>query len=97
MSFILRTLLWRINDDDDDDDEWDVKPCSANEMRGGRGITWLRADINECSVNNGGCSHGCVNSVGSYHCTCRPRHQLHYNQRDCLRTFSPSSTDFDLL
>jgi len=24
MSFILRTLLWRINDDDDDDNKWKI-------------------------------------------------------------------------
>ena len=27
-------------------------------------------DINECSNNNGGCSHFCVNTQGSYHCEC---------------------------
>lgn len=27
-------------------------------------------DINECAVNNGGCSHKCTNSAGSYACSC---------------------------
>ncbi|XP_078687224.1 uncharacterized protein LOC144919610 [Branchiostoma floridae x Branchiostoma belcheri] len=33
-------------------------------------------DIDECSKNNGGCEHDCVNTVGSYHCTCRTGYQL---------------------
>ena len=27
-------------------------------------------DINECDSNNGGCEHNCINSDGSYTCTC---------------------------
>ncbi|XP_035667071.1 integrin beta-like protein C isoform X2 [Branchiostoma floridae] len=27
-------------------------------------------DVDECLVNNGGCSHDCVNTDGSYHCMC---------------------------
>ncbi|KAJ7382013.1 hypothetical protein OS493_037656 [Desmophyllum pertusum] len=27
-------------------------------------------DINECAVSNGGCSHKCVNTAGSYKCEC---------------------------
>ncbi|XP_013415298.1 fibrillin-1-like [Lingula anatina] len=27
-------------------------------------------DINECAVNNGGCSDICSNTIGSYHCEC---------------------------
>ena len=27
-------------------------------------------DIDECAVNNGGCSHDCTNTVGSYMCEC---------------------------
>lgn len=28
------------------------------------------ADIDECAVNNGGCSQNCVNMDGSYMCEC---------------------------
>ena len=29
-------------------------------------------DKNECDVNNGGCNQTCVNSPGSFNCTCNP-------------------------
>ncbi|XP_046380420.2 ZP domain-containing protein-like [Haliotis rufescens] len=28
------------------------------------------SDIDECTLQNGGCSHSCVNDIGSYHCEC---------------------------
>ena len=28
------------------------------------------ADVNECDLNNGGCDHSCINTVGSYYCEC---------------------------
>ena len=33
-------------------------------------ITSISIDINECSVNNGGCAQNCINTNGSYHCEC---------------------------
>ena len=27
-------------------------------------------DINECTINNGGCEQICINDVGTYHCKC---------------------------
>ena len=42
------------------------------------------ADINECLVNNGGCSGRCVNTVGSYYCTCKPGYQLHSDKHRCV-------------
>ena len=33
-------------------------------------------DINECSLDNGGCSHTCMNSIGSYECTCHRGYEL---------------------
>lgn len=28
-------------------------------------------DKNECNTNNGGCSHSCVNTEGSFTCECQ--------------------------
>ena len=36
----------------------------------------LLADVNECEENNGGCSHGCENTEGSFFCTCPEGHYL---------------------
>ena len=46
------------------------------------GLTWL-LDINECEHNNGGCEEGCINTVGSYSCTCGPSQKLENNGRNC--------------
>ncbi|XP_055853298.1 dorsal-ventral patterning protein tolloid [Episyrphus balteatus] len=40
-------------------------------------------DIDECSVNNGGCHHECQNTIGSYVCFCRNGYTLHENGHDC--------------
>lgn len=41
------------------------------------------SDIDECSKENGGCQHECVNTFGSYSCRCRSGFMLHDNQHDC--------------
>ena len=43
---------------------------------------YFHADINECNRGNGGCSHGCVDTQGSYQCTCPNGYRLH-NGRSC--------------
>ncbi|NWV59466.1 BMP1 protein, partial [Malurus elegans] len=40
-------------------------------------------DKDECSKNNGGCQHECLNSFGSYECQCRSGFVLHDNKHDC--------------
>lgn len=40
-------------------------------------------DIDECSTENGGCQHECVNTFGSYSCQCRSGFMLHDNKHDC--------------
>lgn len=41
------------------------------------------ADINECAVNNGECSHICTNFEGSYQCSCGEGLQLEADNRTC--------------
>lgn len=41
-------------------------------------------DIDECSINNGSCEYGCVNTPGSYECVCPPGQKLHWNKKDCV-------------
>lgn len=44
------------------------------------------ADIDECSINRGGCKFGCINTPGSYQCTCPAGCKLHWNKKDCIGT-----------
>ncbi|XP_044537617.1 tolloid-like protein 1 [Gracilinanus agilis] len=41
------------------------------------------SDKDECSKDNGGCQHECINTVGSYVCHCRNGFVLHENKHDC--------------
>lgn len=43
----------------------------------------MSTDIDECSKDNGGCQHECVNTFGSYSCQCRGGFMLHDNRHDC--------------
>ena len=43
-------------------------------------------DQNEC-LGNHVCQHDCVNTVGSYHCTCRPGYQLINDNKTCTGTY----------
>ncbi|KAG9485101.1 hypothetical protein GDO78_008281 [Eleutherodactylus coqui] len=41
------------------------------------------SDKDECSKENGGCQHECVNTLGSYVCQCKNGYTLHENGHDC--------------
>ena len=43
----------------------------------------LNLDINECAINNGGCSQVCLNTEGSYSCDCYPGYELGPNNHTC--------------
>ena len=40
-------------------------------------------DINECTINNGGCEQTCVNDVGTYNCYCRHGCNLNSDNHTC--------------
>ncbi|KAJ0033549.1 hypothetical protein NQD34_000656 [Periophthalmus magnuspinnatus] len=56
------------------------------------------SDKDECSKDNGGCQHECINTLGSYMCQCRHGFVLHDNKHDCKEAecehqiHSPSGT-----
>ena len=44
----------------------------------------LIIDTNECSSNNGGCEDACINTVGSYLCSCNTSgYYLNANKYNC--------------
>ncbi|XP_064613167.1 fibrillin-2-like [Liolophura sinensis] len=42
------------------------------------------SDVNECEFINGGCSHDCVNTAGSYHCACPDGFALSTDDKSCV-------------
>lgn len=43
----------------------------------------LNPDVDECSVNNGGCEQNCVNTIGSFRCSCRLGFRLDSTTQNC--------------
>ena len=46
----------------------------------------LYTDINECALNNGGCQHKCINTDGSYYCSCDTGYDLQQDKLSCQGT-----------
>ena len=42
------------------------------------------ADINECLGNDHECNHVCINTMGSYLCSCNVGYELSANQKTCV-------------
>ena len=40
-------------------------------------------DVDECALNNGGCSQSCTNTPGSFRCSCKPGYYLTVDGRTC--------------
>ena len=40
-------------------------------------------DINECTMNNGGCAQLCINTLGSYSCHCEVGYNLTIDGHNC--------------
>ncbi|XP_065918832.1 epidermal growth factor-like protein 8 [Dysidea avara] len=40
-------------------------------------------DIDECATSNGGCDHHCINTNGSYLCSCVDGYVLSMNSHNC--------------
>ena len=46
-------------------------------------VCHFTSDVNECNDNNGDCEHTCINSEGSYSCSCNSGYSLDSNERYC--------------
>ena len=47
-------------------------------------VGFVCLDINECRVNNGGCSDDCFNTHGSFECICPEGFQVAEDRRACI-------------
>jgi len=41
-------------------------------------------DIDECLLDNGGCSHFCHNFIGGYYCSCKMGYRLARDKKSCI-------------
>lgn len=55
----------------------------ARPLLPGAGLSLLRADINECGQLPQPCAHHCLNTAGSFKCTCPPGRHLLGDGRSC--------------
>ncbi|XP_055381184.1 dorsal-ventral patterning protein tolloid isoform X2 [Condylostylus longicornis] len=46
----------------------------------------IKTDYDECAKGNGKCQHNCINTYGSYKCSCRIGYSLHENGFNCSET-----------
>eukprot|EP00794_Sanderia_malayensis_P015823 gene15823-17419_t len=68
-----------------------VMPDRCKCKRGFRGAT-CEEDIDECKVNNGGCIQRCVNSIGSFKCTCSDGYKMADDGKTCIPCLECSSS-----
>lgn len=51
-------------------------------------------DIDECAINNGGCSHTCQNTLGGANCLCPPSFMLGNDWKTCKGAYIFSNFSF---
>lgn len=68
--------------------EYVVAPCMRFELMGCSRQDCI--DTNECQEKNGGCDQRCLNSPGSYSCSCNVGHEL-YTKNGTAGFFIPST------
>lgn len=49
-------------------------------------------DIDECELDNGGCSHNCTNTIGSFFCTCPTDFKCELEKKDVIIILDSSSS-----
>lgn len=59
--------------------------------------TCLCLDIDECRDNTDGCAQNCINTVGSYSCTCNTGYSLASDRRTCEGRMQLLSTNATLV
>lgn len=59
-----------------------VRHCNALRLSNYFNVFYL-LDSDECSTTEGNCTQGCINTYGSYYCTCSSGYRLAYNNRTC--------------
>lgn len=47
-------------------------------------------DIDECEIEEGNCSHGCHNTLGSFVCVCNTAYELGSDGKQCYSEFKPT-------
>ena len=57
--------------------------CTGIDISNDISCKYYLSDVNECTGYNGGCEHTCINSEGSYSCSCKSGYSLNSNGRNC--------------
>ena len=67
-----------------------IAPCLKFELMGCARQDCI--DVNECEENQGGCSHRCINSPGSFSCECNVGYELFINETTAGFTIEESES-----
>ena len=58
--------------------KWDIWYC----------VIIIIIDIDECTLGNHACNHDCVNTNGSYYCSCYKGYQPSNNLKFCVGQYN---------